>query len=196
MKNAGIWVKPVSPKGNQPWIFIGRADAEAPILWPHDTKSQLTGKDPDAWKGWRQEEKGVTEDGWHHQLNGHEFEQAPGDSEGQGRLVCCSPWGHKESDTTQWLNNNWYMGKTIVCWNYRWYFMQNYISTPLYKALWPTVWGWILQVVTDQQHLLGAWQKCRIIGSSQYLLSFEGCFNQLCRWHLSMLGFENYFLDQ
>ena len=90
-------MQPVHPKGNQSWIFIGRTDAEAetPILRPPDAKSWLTGKDPDAGKDWRQEEKGMTADemvGWHHRLNGHEFEQAPGDSEGQGRLVCCSPW--------------------------------------------------------------------------------------------------------
>ena len=77
----------VYPKGNQPWIFIGRTDTEAepPILWPPDLKSQLIGKDPDAGKDWRQEEKGITEDkmvGWHHQLNGHEFEQTLGDGEG------------------------------------------------------------------------------------------------------------------
>ena len=69
-------------------------------------KNWLTGKDPDAGKGWRQEEKGMTEDemvGWHHWLNGHEFEQALGVGDGQGSLVCCSPWGHKESDTTEWL---------------------------------------------------------------------------------------------
>ena len=99
-------IKPVNPKGNQPWIFIGRTDAEAeaPILWPPDAKSQLIGKDPDAGKDWGQEEvKRVTENEmvrWHHKLSGHEFEQTPGDSEGQGRLVCCSPWGCKESDTT------------------------------------------------------------------------------------------------
>ena len=99
-------IKPVNPKGNQPWIFIGRTDAEAeaPILWPPDAKSQLIGKDPDAGKDWGQEEvKRVTENEmvrWHHKLSGHEFEQTPGDSEGQGRLVCCSPWGFKESDTT------------------------------------------------------------------------------------------------
>ena len=90
-------IKPVNPKGNQIWIFIGRTDAEAetPILWPPDAKSQLIGKDPDAGKDWGQEVKRVTEDemaGWHHWLNGHEFEQTPGDSEGQGSLVCCSPW--------------------------------------------------------------------------------------------------------
>ena len=81
-------IKPVHPKGNQPWIYIGRTDAEAetPILWPPDVKSRLIRKDPDAGKDWRQEEKGTTEDemvGWHHRLNGHEFEQAQGDSEGQ-----------------------------------------------------------------------------------------------------------------
>ena len=97
--------KPVKPKGSQPWIFIGRTDAEAeaPMLWPPDAKSQLTGKDPDSGKDWGQEEKGTTEDkmiGWHHRPNEHEFEQTLGDSEGQGSLVCCSPVGHKESDTT------------------------------------------------------------------------------------------------
>ena len=102
-------IQPVNPKGNQPWIFTGRTDAEAPVLWPLDGKRQLIGKDPDAGKDWRQEEKGTTVDemvGWHHQLNGHEFEEALGDGEGQGSLVCCSPWGHKGSDTTEQLNNN------------------------------------------------------------------------------------------
>ena len=73
------------------------------ILWPPDAKSQLIGKDTDAGKDWGQEEKGVAEDkmvGWHHRLNGHEFEQTLGDSEWQGSLACCSPWGRKELDTT------------------------------------------------------------------------------------------------
>ena len=92
-------------KKNQPWVFIGRTDAEAeaPILWSPDAKSWLIRKDPDAEKDWRQEEKGVAEDemvGWHHQVNGREFEQAPGVSEGQGSLPCCIPRGHKESGTT------------------------------------------------------------------------------------------------
>ena len=104
-------IHPVNPKGDQSWEFIGRADteAEAPILWSPDAKSQLIGKDPDAGKDWGQEEKGTTEDemvGWHHRLNGHEFEQTPGDSEGQGSLECCSPWGQKGMDTTEQLNNN------------------------------------------------------------------------------------------
>ena len=80
-------IKVVNPKWNQSWIFIGRTDAEAeaPVLWPPDAKNWLIGKDPDAGKDWRQEEKGTTEDeiiGWHHQLYGHEFEQAPGVGDG------------------------------------------------------------------------------------------------------------------
>ena len=102
-------VKPVHPKGNQSWIFIGRTDAEAetPILWLPDAKNWLFGKNPDAGKDWRQEEKGTTEDemiGWHHQLDEHEFEQALGVGDGQERLACCSPWCHKESDMTERLN--------------------------------------------------------------------------------------------
>ena len=98
-------IKLVNPKGNQLWIFIGKAgaEAEAPIPWPLGMKTQLTGKDPDAGKDWRQEEKGMTEDetvGWHYRFNGLEFEQTQGDGEGQGSLVCCSPWGHKMLDTT------------------------------------------------------------------------------------------------
>ena len=99
----------VHPKGNQSWIFIGRTDteAEAPILWPPDVKNRLIWKDPGVGTDWRWEEKWATENemvGWHHCLYGHEFEQAPGVGDGQGRLVCCSPWGCKELDTTEWLN--------------------------------------------------------------------------------------------
>ena len=98
-------IKLVSPKGNQSWIFIGRTDAKAevPVLWLPDAKNRLIRKDPDAEKEWRQEEKGTTEDGmvgWHHWLNGHEFEQTPGDREGQGSLACYSSWGLKELDMT------------------------------------------------------------------------------------------------
>ena len=101
-------IQPVHPKGNQSWIFIGRtnAEAETPILWPPDGKNGLIWKDPDAGKDWRQE-KWTTEDemvGWHHQLNGQEFEQALGVGDGQGSLACCSPWGCKESDMTELLN--------------------------------------------------------------------------------------------
>ena len=95
----------INPKGNQPWIFTVKTDAEAeaPILWPSGMKSRPTGKDPDAGKDWGQEKKRAKEDemiGWHHQLNGHESEQTPGDSEGQGSLAWCSSQGHKESDMT------------------------------------------------------------------------------------------------
>ena len=101
-------IKPVHPKGNQSWILIGRTDAEAPILGPPDAKNELLGKDPDAGKDWRQK-KGTTKDemvGWHHWLNGHEFEQAPGVGDGQGGLACCNPQGHKESFMTELLNDN------------------------------------------------------------------------------------------
>ena len=98
-------IQPVRPKGNQPWIFIGRTDADAPILWPPDEKD------------WRQEENRMTEDemvGWHHWLDGHEFEQAPGVGDGQWSLACCSPWGLKESDMTELLN--WTRNRSLLCW--------------------------------------------------------------------------------
>ena len=102
-------MQPVHPKGNQHWIFIGRTDAEteALILWPPGAKNWLLGKDPDAGKDWREEEKGTTEDemvGWHHWLDGHEFEHVLGVGDGWGSLECCSPWGLKESNATEQLN--------------------------------------------------------------------------------------------
>ena len=110
-------LKPVNPKGKQSWIFIGRtnAEAEAPILWPPVGKNWLIRQYPEAGKDWRQEKR-TTENkmiGWHHQLDKHEFEQAPGADEGQRRLACCSPWGYKESDTTEWLNNNNHIDNTV-----------------------------------------------------------------------------------
>ena len=101
---------PVHPKGNQSWIFVEMTDAEAetPILWPPDAKNWfIVSSDSDAGKDWRLEEKGTTEDemvGWHHWLDGQQFEQALGVGDGQGSLACCSPWGHKESDMTEQLN--------------------------------------------------------------------------------------------
>ena len=101
-------IQPVHPKGNQSWVFIGRNDAkaEAPILWLLDVKSRLIGKDPDAGKDWKQEEKGTEGEmaGWHHQLNGHGFGWTPGVGDGQGGLACCSSWGRKALDTTERLN--------------------------------------------------------------------------------------------
>ena len=114
-------IQPVNPKGNWSWIFIRRteAEAEAPILWPPDAKNWLIGKDPDdAEKDWKKEEKGMTEDemvGWHHWLNGHEFEWAQGDGDGQGSLMCCSPWGCKQLNTTKWLNNNKALRDGVIC---------------------------------------------------------------------------------
>ena len=112
-------IKPVNPKMNWPWMCIGRTDAknEAPILWPPDARNWLTRKDSDVWNDWKQKEKRVTEDemfGWHHWLSGLEFKQAPEDSDGQGSLVCFSPWGHKVSDTTEQLNNNNKKGGKIL----------------------------------------------------------------------------------
>ena len=103
-------IKLVNPKGNQPWLFIERTDAEAeaPILWPPNVKSWRVRKDPDGGKDGRQEEKRMTEDemvGWHHRLNGHEFQQALGDGEGKGSLACCSSWSRKEWDMTEWLTS-------------------------------------------------------------------------------------------
>ena len=134
-ESLGLQGDSVHPKGDQSWVFIGRTDAEpeAPILWAPNVKSQLIRKDPDAGKDWRQE-KWTTEDemdGWHHQLSGREFEQAPGDGDGQGSLACCNPWGCKELDTTDWLNNNskilikfrnvfwWAVGNRLERSNYR-----------------------------------------------------------------------------
>ena len=102
-------IQPVHPKGNQFWIFIGRTDAEAEtsILWPPDEKNWVIGKDLASGKDWRQEEKQMTEDemvGWHHWLNGHEFEKALGDGDGKRSLARCCPCGHRESDTTERLN--------------------------------------------------------------------------------------------
>ena len=116
-------IKPVNPKGNQSWIFIGKTNAEASILWPSDVKNWLTGKDLDSGKGWRQKENAMTEDemvGWHYRLNGHEFEQDSGVGDGQGSLGYCSPWSHKESDMTErlnWTELNWTYARSQIARN-------------------------------------------------------------------------------
>ena len=102
-------IQPVYSEGGQSWDFFRRNDAKAetPVLWPPHVKSWLIGKDSDAWRDWGQEEKGRTEDemaGWHHQLDGCEFEWTPGVGDEQGGLVCCDSWGSQELDTTEWLN--------------------------------------------------------------------------------------------
>ena len=111
-------IQPVHPKGDQPWVFIGRNDAKAqtPVLWPPHAKSWLIGKDSDAGRDWGQEEKGTTEDemaGWHHRFDVCEFEWTLGVGDGQGGLSCCDSWGCKELDTTEWLN--WTEEKISSC---------------------------------------------------------------------------------
>ena len=116
-------IKSVSPKENQSWIFTGRTDTEAevPILWPPDAKSWLIGKDSDAGKDWGQE-KGAAEDemvSWHYRLNGHEFEQTPGDSGWQRSLVCCNPWGCRvrhDLATEQQQQPSWVLASWPVKW--------------------------------------------------------------------------------
>ena len=125
-------IQPVHPKGNQSWVFIGRTDVEAetPTFWPPGVKNWLFWKDPDAGKGWGQEEKGMTKDemvGWHHRLNGHGFGWTPGVGDGQGGLACCGSWGHKESDTTAWLNGtelNYIWDSSVDCESYSISFME------------------------------------------------------------------------
>ena len=112
-------IQPVRSKGDQSWVFFGRNDAKAetPVLWPPHAKSWLIGKDPDAGRDRGQEEKGTTEDemaGWHHWLDGHEFEWIPGDGDGQGGLACCDSWGRKELDTTEWLNWTEHIQKVLT----------------------------------------------------------------------------------
>ena len=134
-------IQPVHPKGDQSWVFIGRTDAKAEtlILWPPDAKSWLIGKDPDAEKDWGQEEKGTTEDemaGWHHWLDGHEFEWTPGVGNGQGGLACSDSWGCKESDTTErlsWTELNW-MVAVIYHHLHQFFLMQNkLLKQPTFK---------------------------------------------------------------
>ena len=156
-------IQPVHPKGDQPWVSIERTDAKAetPILWPPHAKSWLIGKDPDAGRDWGQEEKGMTEDemaGWHHWLDGHEFEWSPGVGDGQGGLACCDSWGHKESDTTERLN--WTEWIHIYMWAYIYSFhiffhsslLQDVKYSSLYsRSFWFTyfMYGSIYMLITN-----------------------------------------------
>ena len=140
-------IQSVHPKGNQSWTFIGRtvAEAETPILWPPDGKNWLIGKDPDAGRDYGQEEKWTTEDekvGWHHWLNGHEFEQAPRVGDGQGSLACCSPWGHKESDMTEWLNWSELAKKK--------YSFQNSRSSIILQRIEGWIWMWEIKTISEK----------------------------------------------
>ena len=138
-------IKPVNHKGSQPWIHTRRTDgkAETLTLWPLDANSGLIGEDANVGKDWRQKKKRATEDemvGWHHQGNGRELRQTPGDSEGQRSLACCSPWGHKDSDTTWRLNNNMWQAveKCLLEWMSQnegmlWKWLENMLK-------WLTLW--------------------------------------------------------
>ena len=150
-------IQPIHPKGDQPWVFIGRTDAEAetPILWPPDAESWLIWKDSDAGKDWGQEEKGMTKDemaGWHHQLNGHGFGQTLAVGDGQGGLACCGSWGRKESDTTEQLN-----------WTelfYFWLYIQKIWKQYLNRYLYTNVHGSIIhdsQMVKTTQRAINRW---------------------------------------
>ena len=153
-------IQPVHPKGNQSWIFTGRTDAEAetPILWILNVKNWPIGKDPEAVKDWRQEEKGTIEDemiGWHHRLNAHEFEQAPGVGDGQGNLACCSPWGFKESDTTEqlsWTEHRVFIGA-------------QFLAATSFAALWHSQFGTLLcqiQHVRDSSNKMEVTSSCNL----------------------------------
>ena len=147
-------IQPVHPKGNQSWIFIGRTDGEAEtlILWPPEVKNWLIGKDPDAGKDWRQEEKGTIEDemvGWHHWLNGRESEQTPGVGDGQGSLGAGSPWGPKELDMTERLNWTELRDDKIIL-----------VTVVSHQLPFPAWFGKIL--LTEDQNQLGHGQKFRL----------------------------------
>ena len=150
-------IQPVHPKGNQSWIFFGRTDAKAetPILWPPDVKNWLIGNDPDAGKDWRQEEKWMPENemiGWHDRLDGHEFEWTPGVGDGQGSLACSSPWGCKESDTTERLN--WTDYVSLTSWQLCQFCYLNW-NDGKYHIMWfcrLLEINWIKLFITDNSH--------------------------------------------
>ena len=166
-------IQPVHSEGDQPWDFFGRNDAKAgtPVLWPPHVKCWLIGKDSDAGMDWGQEEKGTTEDemaGWHHWLNGHESEWTPGVGDGQGGLACCDSWGHKESDTTEWLNwtENMYNIKmitlAIVKCTIPWHsellhccaliatiHLQNVFSSPNVRYIFIDFWSFLLNILSE-----------------------------------------------
>ena len=158
---------------SQSWLLIGRTDAEteAPILWSPDANSWLLWKDPDAGKDWRQGEKGTTEEEmvtWHHRLNGREFEQAPGVGDGQGSLACCSPWGRKESDMTEWLN--WLKKEKASCplnSIYHW-FGDILVSEMLQHEMYtfPNCWSTVVILIRRSEKCLayGKYSKSVIMG--------------------------------
>ena len=174
-------IQPVHPKGDQSWVFIGRTDtkAETPVLWPPHVKSWLIGKDPDAGRDWGQEEKGMTEDemaGWHLQLDGCEFEWTPGVGDGQGCLAFCNSWGHKELDTTEWLNwtelkHAYHFILTVLLSNFTFWFLfpwHLFFSTP-----------WACFFYTVSQNLLIVFES-NLVDVDQHLLKVEENAGRYC----------------
>ena len=172
-------IQPVHPKGDQSWVFIGRADVEAEtsIIWPPDVKSGLIWKYPDAGKDWGQEEKGTTEDemvGWHHRLNRHEFGWTPGVGDGPGGLACCSSWGLKESDVTErlnWIELIW--GKTQNL-HTKWIFT-NTNRDHWFRLL--KCWVWIIQDKTGS--ILSTNPSTHTARNDTIRLTMLGCHQKL-----------------
>ena len=178
-------IKPVNPKGNQAWIYIGRADAEAEalILCPPDANNWLIGKDPDAGKDWIQEDKGTAEDqmvGWYHQLNGHKFEQGLGDSVEQRGLACCSPWGCKELDMTERLNNNnnnekaWMLWELLKCDTETW--SEKCWKNGSDRFTWQRV---VTSFNFVKNTVSGKWNEARCVKRGTLAWSIPGCDNLL-----------------
>ena len=160
-------VQPVHPKGDESWVFIGRANAKAetPVFWPPHVKSWLIGKDPDAGRDWGQEEKGTTEDemaGWHHWLDAHEFEWTPGVGDGQGGLACCIH-GVAELDMIEWLNwTEW-----VIIW-----FAISTMPKPL--TVWITInYGKFWKRWEYQTTWSASWEICMQVRKQQLELDME-----------------------
>ena len=168
-------IQPVHSKGDQSWVVFGRNDAEAetPVLWPPHAKSWLIGKDPDAERDWGQEEKGTTEGemaGWHHQLHGCESEWTPGVGDGQGGLVCCDSWGHKDLDMTERLNWTELNGPVTAVW----------LPGPP-----PHEWECLLGVQFSQLHAGYVWRRWVIFsvhGSLNDMKPHLRSFTRDCTW--------------
>ena len=127
-------IQPVHSEGDQPWDFFGGNDAKAE-LWPPHAKSWLIGKDPDAGRDWGQEEKGMTEDeraGWHHRLNGREFEWIPGVGDGQGGLACCDSGVTKSwTQLSDWTELNWTLSYSFI--RFLWFILNNFLKWTIFK---------------------------------------------------------------
>ena len=179
-------IQPVHLKGDQSWVFIARTDVEAetPILWPPDAKSWLIWKDPDVWKDWRWEEKGTIEDEmvwWHHWLNEHEFGWTPGVGDGQGGLVCCSPWGCKESDTTErlnWLTDTIYEYMYIISFILTTVLQDKNINCPHFADE-QTETEIRNEAITSANCQMEIWNKLGLAPTFTHLISRAHCLSQL-----------------